>query len=82
MRLEWLDDRWHLDGRGIHAGDFVEIRWTDGTWEEVRVESGDRGRRLYAHALYHGERIAVEIDDTRHALRWPARATGRRFPEL
>jgi hypothetical protein len=71
-QLEWIDDRWHLDGRGIHAGSFLEIRWPDGTWEAVRIESADRGRTLFAHFVHHGQRCCVRVvpDGCDHPLRW------------
>jgi hypothetical protein len=72
--LEWLDGRWHLDGRGIHAGASLEFRWPDGTWERVRIESGDCGRKLYAHFDYHGLALRVRVvapDACDCELRWP-----------
>jgi hypothetical protein len=66
----WIEDRWHLEGRPIHAGNVLQIRWPDGTWEAVRIETGKTGLRLFAHCDHHGEEFVVEVDDTRHALRW------------
>ncbi len=74
MQLEWINDRWHLDGRPIHAGCGIEVRWPDGTWQPVRVESQDSGRRIYAHFDYHGFEMAVRLDgynDGVLKLRWP-----------
>jgi hypothetical protein len=72
MTLDWIDGRWHLDGKGIHAGDMMEIRWPDGTWEVVRIESADRGHLLSAHFEYHGLCLRVTAwPDTRFELRWP-----------
>jgi hypothetical protein len=71
--LSWGEDRWHLGGRPIHAGAAIEVRWPDGTWEQVRVESADRGRRLYAHGIhYHGVDLSIRLDEDYYALRWPA----------
>jgi hypothetical protein len=39
--LKWIDDRWHCDGRPIHAGDGMEMQFPDGTWLHVRIESQD-----------------------------------------
>jgi hypothetical protein len=69
-QLEWIDDRWHLDGRGIHAGCNMEVQWPDRTWEVVRIESADCGRRLYAHFDYHGQGLCVRVDDGDYTLRW------------
>jgi hypothetical protein len=72
--LEWIDGRWHCDGDGIHAGVGMEVRWPDGTWQRVRIESGDSGRKLFANFDYHGMTLAVRVDpeanDPRE-LRWP-----------
>lgn len=75
-QLEWIDGRWHLDGRAIHAGNCLEVRWPDGTWEAVRIESGDCGRKLFANFDYHGLGLSVRIAMTSERdvdLRWPAR---------
>lgn len=71
--LSWTNDRWHLNGRGIHAGDCLEIRWPDGTWGAVRIESSDRGRTLFAHFDYHGMPLCIRVDDS-VSLRWPQSA--------
>lgn len=72
MNLEWVDDRWHLNGKAIHAGAGIEVQWPDGAWEVVRVESGDRGRKLYAMGIsYHGVYLSIRIDDGSYRLRWP-----------
>lgn len=75
-RLYWEDDRWHLDGKPIHAGAGVEICWPDGTWQAVRIESGNAGRKLFAHFEHHGEEMAVPVcdrnqDRIEHTIRWP-----------
>lgn len=73
--LEWFDNRWHLDGQGIHAGESLEVRWPDGTWERVRIESQDCGRRLYAHGMqYHGVDLCIRVDDDSYGygMCWPA----------
>lgn len=77
--LQWIDDRWHLANSGIHAGECLEIRWPDGTWEAVRIESGNRGQRLFAYASHCGQEFAVEVTpETGSAchlqLRLPAKA--------
>lgn len=59
MNLEWIDGRWHLDKHGIHSGDQLWIKWPDGTWERVRVESQDNGRKLSAHFDYHGLELSI-----------------------
>lgn len=50
--MQWTDERWHVDGRGVHAGDMLELRCGDGRlwrWMPVRIESKDSGRELYAY---------------------------------
>lgn len=69
--LTWIDDRWHLDGCGIHAGCLMEVRWPDGTWQVVRIESGDAGRKLFACFDYHGLALSIRVNDCE--LRWPKR---------
>lgn len=81
MSLAWIDGRWHLDGEGIHAGECVEVKWPDGTWERVRIESADSGRKLFAHFDYHGLTVAVRVDPEAYnplPMRWPQMATKRR----
>lgn len=77
---EWIDDRWHLHGKPVHAGDTIEICWPDRTWEIARVESAERGQRLFAYFIHHGATLAVRIDpgvnnpppDWKHYdVRWP-----------
>jgi len=74
--LLWIDERWHLDGRPIHAGTLLEILWPDGTWELVRIESDDRGRNLYAHFRHHGRSVSVLAHRPTWTgtlpMRWPA----------
>lgn len=72
MPRRWIDDRWHLDGRPIHAGCQMEIRWADGTWEAVRIETGNHGRTLYAYSEHHGQEFCIVVDEWKE-LRWPAR---------
>lgn len=71
--FEWIDDRWHLDGRPIHAGAFLEIRWPDGFWQSARIETANRGLVLYAHFEHHGEafRRAVDLAEKNRRFRWP-----------
>lgn len=74
QQLEWIDDRWHLDGRGIHAGQSLEMLWPDGTWEAVCIESEDCGRKLFAYFDYHGRSLCVRVDSEAYyplPLRWP-----------
>lgn len=70
-KLVWHDDRWHLDDRGIHAGEQLELRGYDGQWFAVRVESGDRGRRLIAVIGIHEIDFYCTIDPEYDRLRWP-----------
>lgn len=75
--LTWEDDRWHLDRQPIHAGCSAEIQWPDGTWQWIRIESQDCGRRIYAHFDYHGLGLCVRLDgreDVALELRWPRRS--------
>ena len=74
-QLEWIDARWHLDGKPIHAGCGMEVRWPDGTWQHVRIESGNHGHRLLACFDYHGLGMCVRVDDSCECeLRWPTGA--------
>lgn len=71
--LQWLDNRWHLEGDGIHAGTSMELQWPDGTWQRVRIESQDCGRKLFAHFNYHGAGLSVRVDPDAYdprPLRW------------
>jgi len=73
MGLEWIDNRWHLDGRGIHAGESLEVQWPDRTWQRVRIESAEAGRKLFAHFDYHGLGLCVRVDPEAYEplqLRW------------
>ncbi len=74
MSLLWVDHRWHLDGRGIHAGTTLEIklagvgRSDHGGWQAFTIESQDSGGTLVAcHRIGHLEFTCVVAD--RH---WPA----------
>lgn len=72
--LEWIDGRWHLDGDGIHAGVGMMVKWPDGAWERVRIESGDAGRKLFANFDYHGLTLCVRVDPEAYSpleMRWP-----------
>jgi hypothetical protein len=69
--IEWIEDRWHLGGRPIHAGCGMEVCWPDGTWQHVRIESGDAGRKLFACFDYHGLGLSIRVDDSDCQLRWP-----------
>lgn len=71
--LTWTNNRWHLRGDGIHAGTTMEVQWPDGTWQTVRIESADGGRKLFAHFDYHGLGLSVRVDPEAYnplPLRW------------
>ena len=70
--LEWIDGRWHCDGRGIHAGEGMELLGYDRQWFRVRIESADQGRRLIAYLNVHGMDFRCHIDPDVDRLRWPA----------
>jgi hypothetical protein len=67
---EWIEGRWHLDGRPIHAGSQMEMVFPDGTWQRIRIESENSGKVLLAYVFYHGEPFKTKIGFTRK-LRWP-----------
>jgi hypothetical protein len=69
--LTWIDDRWRLDGKGIHAGDGMEMRFPDGTWIRGRIESQDVGRVLLFYFDFHGMSLRVRVDHDE--LRWPGK---------
>lgn len=69
QKLKWIDGRWNLDGRPIHAGTPMDVCWPDGTWQQVRIESADAGRKLLACFDYHGLDLSIRVDDQH--LRWP-----------
>lgn len=71
MTLEWIDDRWHLDGHGIHAGTTVELCGADGQWFPVRLESANKGQTLIAFTRIHGLDFTKRIDTEYDQLRWP-----------
>ena len=71
--LQWIDDRWHCEGRGIHAGDRLELLEGDDAWREVRVESQDGGRVLLACSEIDARMCERRIDPERERLRWPRR---------
>ena len=74
-RLRWVDGRWHLGGRPIHAGMAMELLCADGYWLPVRIESRHAGRALLAFFRYHGMDLcchAVDMEGRElHSLRWP-----------
>lgn len=70
MKLQWIDDRWHCDGRGIHAGDRMELRCDGGKWLAVRVESCNRGSGLSAIIEVEGREFASTIEPEYDDLRW------------
>ncbi len=82
--LRWIDGRWHCDGRGIHAGETLELRavhtyhYDDdgeevsdgpGKWLTVRLESEDQGRVLVAHYFVEGLMFRLRLDPG-HEVRW------------
>lgn len=71
--LEWIDDRWHCQGEGVHAGNCLELHCPDETWLVVRIESADSGRKLVAFANVHGHTFTRPIDPKVDELRWPQR---------
>jgi len=74
--LTWIDGRYHLDGQGIHAGDGMELRFPDGTWLRVRIESAEAGRQLYAHFAHHEMPLQARINSS-DELRWPKPTNAR-----
>lgn len=68
-QLCWVDERWHLFGRGIHAGETLELRAPDG-WITGRVESCERGRVLVFHANLLGLTFIRTIEPENDQLRW------------
>jgi hypothetical protein len=71
MSLEFIGDRWHCDGLGIHAGDRMEMRFTENEWLPLLIEKGDHGRELFGRFNIRGAAFRRRIDPKRHALRWP-----------
>ncbi len=67
--LRWIDDRWHADGRPIHAGSAWELATPAGWWLIVRIESEDSGRRLCAYIDEHGLVFRRYIDVRHDRLR-------------
>lgn len=74
---DWIDGRWHLNGRPVHAGSHMELLFPDGTWQRVRIESREAGRVLVAYVFYHGEPLTLDIGCTRR-LRWPTKGAMRK----
>ena len=68
--LTWIDDRWHLNGRPIHAGDCMELRGGGGKWIPVRIESSNRGRVLHAVVRVEGREFYSTIQPEFDKLRW------------
>lgn len=69
--LEWIGNRWHCEGKPIHAGVGMELRGTDGERFLVRIESQDCGRLLIAYHDIHGLDFRYSIDPEYDRLRWP-----------
>ena len=79
--MHWIEGRWHLDGKGIHAGVGIECRFPDGTWVRGRIESADAGRKLFFHFDYHGCELQVRVDPEGYdelPIRWPEEGRPRR----
>jgi len=68
---EWIDNRWHLEGRGIHAGEHLQMQLDDG-WHDVRIESREVGEILDAYVTVSGRpfKTTLRVHDK---LRWPKR---------
>lgn len=88
MGMHWTDNRWHLDGKAIHAGSGMQMRCPDGTWINVRIESQNRGRHLFAYFGFHGMDLCLRVDPdggTARDLCWEghaAEAERRRKTEI
>ena len=67
--LRWIDDRWHADGKPIHAGSVWELATPGGWWIIVRIESEDSGHRLIAYIDEHGMPFRRYIDVRHDRLR-------------
>ncbi len=74
MTLEWIGDRWNCDGQSIQTGDRMEMRFTENEWLPVRIDSEDRGKKLFGFFNFRGQELRWRIHPGRHALRWPTRA--------
>lgn len=68
--LTWQDGRWHCEGRGIHAGDILELKCGK-EWMFVRIESSGQGRLLSAWTQIKGRDFVSSIDTDFDVLRWP-----------
>lgn len=68
--LEWIDNRWHCDGVGIHAGQGMELRG-EKQWHRVRIESADAGQILIAYMVIDGIQFSYRIWPESDRLRWP-----------
>ena len=72
--LRWTGNRWHLAGRGIHAGARLEIFDPgDGGrgWVNVRMESRDAGNQLIVCVEVLGRVAQLDLQED-DLLRWPA----------
>lgn len=69
--LRWIDNRWHCQGRPIHAGCRMELKMDDGSWTPVRIESQNNGTKLIVclHTVY-GPSLDGPLKSL-HRLRWP-----------
>ena len=83
----WDGDRWHVEGKPVHAGDELEVLGVEQNpadpdtpiraWFKVRVESENRGGSLVAHLRHYGLIFRLRLTAIRrdpvvfHPLRWP-----------
>jgi hypothetical protein len=85
MGMSWTNNRWHLDGKPIHAGDGMQMRCPDGTWINVRIESANLGKSLFAHFDYHDIGLSLRVDpdgQNPRELCWEGQAEERRKKDL
>ncbi len=68
--LQWIGDRWQLDGRAIQTDDEVELLCPDGHWLPVRVEQHGTSRVMLAYFDFHGIEL-VHLIRQSNELRWP-----------
>lgn len=73
--LTWQDDRWHLDGRPIHAGTIMVLIGGGRSRNVIRIETTNRGRTLLAFKRFNGldyvHTIDCDIVDGPGSLEWP-----------
>lgn len=77
MLFTWKDDRWHCDGRPIHAGTVMDLIGGGGSRMRVRIESENHGRTLRAYTRLNGLTFThkvdceIEVAGSVGALCWP-----------